>query len=227
VRRSDKTIARYFLSDMWDYSVFNSRQCNQQDLTDTLSAAGQRGAWRRWKREGAILALQPNVERIARNVKWMFAPHIDLRDLTQAGNVGLCKAADAFRPALAPLAELEPFAFFRIKGAIIDSQKRRTYREESYVSLQGIQAANNGWLPAALDTDPGPDALALAERNQIHQILQDAIADLPVSERAALRGQLAGQPLAVTARQLGRSLSWTRAKLAEARILVGMAMRGE
>jgi RNA polymerase sigma factor (sigma-70 family) len=166
------------------------------------------------------------VERISRNVKWMFAPHIDLRDLTQAGSVGLVAAAKSYHPARAKLG-FEPYAWFRVRGSIIDSQKRRVYREESNVSLQGIAEAHAGWLPPALDTDRGMKPDELAEREQIHRMLAAAIAGLPELERQALRGQLAGQSLAVTAKQMGRSLTWTRGMLAQAREAVGMAVRGE
>lgn len=167
------------------------------------------------------------VHRIAREVRWMFSPTIDMQDLAQAGNVGLVKAANAYRPSLASKDGFEPYAYFRARGAIIDSQKRRAYREERNVSLQAIAAANDGWLPPALDTDPGASAYHEAERNEIHRLLASAIADLPDLEQRVLCGHLAGQPLAVTAREVGRSVTWTRAKLAEARTMVGMKVRGE
>jgi RNA polymerase sigma factor (sigma-70 family) len=154
----------------------------------------------------------------------MFAPHLDLRDLTQAGAVGLVSAADTYHPTRGDFA---PYAYFRIRGAIIDSQKRRTYREEGHVSLQAIAEAHDGWLPPELDTDPAALADAIAEREEIHRILANAIARLPELEQRVLRGHLDGQSLAVTAKSMGRSLTWTRAKLAEAREAVGAVVRGE
>lgn len=167
------------------------------------------------------------VRRVAREVRWMFSPTIDIRDLEQAGNVGLVKAANAYRPSRASKDGFEPYAYFRVRGAIIDSQKRRAYREERNVSLQAIAAANDGWLPPSLDTDPNANAYQVAEQNEIHRLLASAIAELPDLEQRVLRGQLAGQPLAVTARQVGRSVTWTRAKLAEARTMVAISVRGK
>ena len=167
------------------------------------------------------------VERVARDVRWMFAAHLDLRDLTQAGTIGLMKAANAFQPARASKNGFEAYAYFRVRGAIVDSQKRRTYREECNVSLQGIADLHDGWLPPSLDTDSTPGAYEQAERNEIHRLLADAITALPDVERRVLRGQLAGQPLAVTAKAVGRSITWTRQKLAEARTMVGISVRGE
>lgn len=218
---------------MWDSYILQMRQRAHGLTKTTLSIAGKRGAWRRWKREKAILGLLPMVERVARDVRWMFAPSIDLRDLTQAGTVGLVKAANAFEPALASKAGFDSYAWFRVRGAIIDSQKRRAYREEQNDSLDRVMtdsgAAHGERAKTLLDVmaDPSPIADEVVEREQIHAMLQDAIADLPRMERRVLRGQLAGQTLALTASQVGRSVTWTRAMLAQARTMVGVAMRGE
>jgi len=181
--------------------------------------------WRRWHREQTILDTMPTVERIAREVRWMFARHLDLRDLTQAGAVGLVKAANAYNPSRGAFA---PYAWFYVRGSIIDSQKRRTYKEESHTSLQAIAARTpDGWIPPEFDTDRSPLPDALAARRQIEQRLAASIDALPDVERIVLRGHLAGQPLAVTAKQAGLSLTWTREKLAGAREMVTRAMRGE
>lgn len=211
-------------TNLWDSYVNQVRQRNDDLRRRRLSAAGRLGAWRRWKREQKILELLPMVERISKNVRWMFAPHLDFRDLTQAGSVGLVNAANSYHPAKG---EFEPYAWFRVRGAIIDSQKRRVYREESNVSLQAIEAANDGWLPPALDIDRAPLADAIAEREEIHRILAAAIAGLPTLEQRVLRGHLDGQSLAATAHSMGRSLTWTRAKLAEAREQVTVRVRGQ
>lgn len=170
------------------------------------------------------------VERCARDVRWMFAAHLELQDLTQAGTVGLVKAANAFQPALASKAGFDAYAWFRVRGAIIDSQKRRVYREEQNESLDKTisrpgDATARTLLDVLPDARPLPDAEA--ERNARHQLLAEAIASLPEMERRVLKGQLDGQSLAVTAEQVGKSITWTRAKLAEAREAVGAYMRDE
>ncbi len=166
------------------------------------------------------------VERVARDVRWMFSPTIDVRDLAQAGAIGLCKAAASFEPARAGAAGFDSYAWFRVRGAIIDSQKRRAYREEQNDSLERRVSRDDGlttWLDVLPDTKPLPDVDA--ERNQIHAMLWAAIDALPEIERRVLRAQLDGQSLAMTAREVGRSVTWTRAKLAEARELVSAAVR--
>lgn len=209
---------------LWDEAVLELRGRNELLTAKRLSDQGKRGMWRRWERERAILDTMPTVERIAKEVRWMFARHLDLRDLMQAGAVGLVKAANAYHPARGAFA---PYAWFYVRGSIIDSQKRRTYREEGHTSLQAIAAAHDGWLPPEFDTDGAPLPDALAERAEIRARLASCIEALPEIERAVLRGHLAGQTLAVTAKQAGLSLTWTREKLAGAREMVAVAVRGE
>ena len=154
----------------------------------------------------------PMVERVARDVRWMFAPHLELDDLTQAGNLGLVRAANAYEPAKASRNGFEPYAYFRVRGAIIDSQKRRAYREEANVSLQAL-VREDGWLPPSLDRDPRPLPSEVAERDQISRILAAALDELPEIEGRVLRAQLEGQPVRAVARAVGMSPTWTRQKV--------------
>lgn len=209
---------------MWDSYVSQARQSNHAHRRNELSLAGKLGAWRRWKREAAIIERLPEVRRIAVKVQQIFTHVNDLDELIQAGCVGLTAAANTYRPSVGAFA---PYAYFRVRGAMIDSQKRRPYREAQNVSLQAIAQSNDGWLPPKLDTDGAqlPDEMAAAE--ELRRMLASAIAGLPVLEREALRHQLAGDSLAATAKAMGRSLAATRVTLAEARERVGSVVRGE
>lgn len=215
-------------SNLWDCYVLHSRQVNQGLRRIRLITQGQKGgrlgAWRRWHRERAIHERMPEVQRIARRVMQLFTHHILLEDLEQSGYLGLVSASNTYDPRTGPFPN---YAYWRIRGEMIDSQKRRTFREAANLSLQGIAEAHDGWLPPALDTCPRPLQDEVAAREQIHAILQRAISALPALERRVLRGHLAGDSLSLTARGMGRSLAWTRATLAEARAAVGIRVRGE
>jgi RNA polymerase sigma factor (sigma-70 family) len=212
--------AKYSLAvRLWDFAVLHARQSNHKHTGENPKIAGKKGAWRRWQREKCIISLMPMVERIARDVRPMFAAHIELDDLTQAGHLGLVRAAAVFDPAKASAVGFESFAYFRVRGAIIDSQKRRAYREEANVSLQALRS-EDGWLPPALDRDPGPLPDHMVECEQIRGMLTAALDELPDVERRVLRAQLAGEPVRAVARAVGMSPTWTRAKLAEARAKV-------
>ena len=106
-----------------------------------MKNGGRLGAWRRLHRENAIHDCMPEVQRIARRVRLMFTHHIQIDDLEQAGYVGLCSAANTYDPRNGAFAA---YAYWRIRGEMIDSQKRRTFREAANVSLQGIAAAHDG-----------------------------------------------------------------------------------
>jgi RNA polymerase sigma factor (sigma-70 family) len=168
-----RTRDRRSLGDaLWDSYVAQTRVQNQTRTRNTLSAAGRRGAWRRWRREESVIALLPLCDRLAQEVRRMFLPHIDVRDLQQAGALGLVAAAKAYDPARG---EFEPYAYFRIRGAMIDSQKRRAYRNEACVSLQAMYEANGNWLPAELERDRGPSPDDLADRAKLRTRLARAI----------------------------------------------------
>ena len=207
---------------LWDTYIGISRQQNHIDTRKTLSSAGRRGAWRRWHRERSIVALLPLVTRLARDVRRMFAPHLDVRDLAQAGAVGLMKAAQTYDPALG---KFEAYAYWRARGAIIDSQKRRAYREERHVSLQAVADPDDGWLPAELQCDRAPLADEMAAREQMKRRVARAIEALPSTERYVLVSHLRGATPNETATILGRGVTWTRQRLDAARRAVRRAIR--
>jgi RNA polymerase sigma factor (sigma-70 family) len=212
---------------LWDCFV-TSHVPRARPLNDLqrerLSAAARLAAWRRWQRDAAIRALEPMVAKIARHEARQFARHIDIRDLIQAGYVGLMDAARRFHP---DAGEFERYAYFRVRGAIIDSQKRRVYREEQNPSLQAIAEAHGGWLPPALDTAPGAGPEELAIANERRERLRAAIAALQPADRALALAQMRGESMTETARIAGRSVTWTRARLAEVRAELGRRVRGE
>jgi hypothetical protein len=45
----------------------------------------------------------------------MFAPHLDIRDLQQAGAIGLVNAANCYDPSRG---DFERYSYFRVRGAI-------------------------------------------------------------------------------------------------------------
>lgn len=165
----------------------------------------------------------PEVQRIARRVARLFTHHVDVQELEQAGYVGLVSAANTYEPTRGAFAA---YAYWRVRGEMVDSQKRRVFREAQHVSLHAIAAEYDGWLPPDIDTSPAPLPDAEIQRDQIHRMLHSAIAGLPDPERRVMRAHLDGDSLGATARELGRSLTWTRAKLADAREAVRVAVRG-
>ena len=208
---------------LWDAGIIATRQQAQQDRRNQLSKTAKRTMWRRWHRERQILGLLPMVERIASNVKWMFANHLDPRDLAQAGAIGLVNAANTYDVSRG---DFERYAYFRVRGAIIDSQKRKVYREECNVSLQAIAEVRQGWLPPELDTDgkPLPDEQAVTE--EARRRLYAAIDALPPDECAAMRGYLDGKTLGQMAKALKRSTNAVRDSLELGRKMVESRLRG-
>lgn len=191
------------------------------------SRAARLGNWRRWHRHDAILARLGEVERIAKRESRKFARHIDIRDLISAGYVGLVEASNRYHP---DCGGWEQFSYFRIMGAIIDSQKRRVFREEQNLSIDRPvellhEARPNTRRDAIQDQSPLPDELAC--KCQIETRLESVIAGLPQPDQGILRSQLAGDSTGATARLVGLSRKRVVEQLALARACVVAEMRGQ
>jgi RNA polymerase sigma factor (sigma-70 family) len=148
-------------------------------------------------------------------------------DLVSSGYIGLVNAADRFDPAQG---NFERYAWFVVKGAIIDAHKRRAYKEEQHESIdewqerrddgRRIASGKEGrWLR---DCRPLPDAQAVQRDDQRN--IQMLIAKLPPDMAQLIRAFMAGDDVNEVARQWGRSAAWARARLAKAKNQIGAGM---
>ena len=160
----------------------------------------------------------PMVTRIAKQLAPKLPRQIPLEDLIQAGMVGLCLAADHFDATVQ--SDFERYAWFRVRGSIIDAHKRRAYREELHQSLEGMQE-RLGFLPADIQRDHAPLPDEIAEQNEMARTVALLISELPVLEQQLFRCVMAGASPGTAARSVGRSPAWGRARLAAVRSRVG------
>jgi RNA polymerase sigma factor (sigma-70 family) len=169
------------------------------------------------RREALIVDHMCMAERIARHIAHMFPAHIEIGDLVQAGCVGLVQAADRYRSEDGPF---RIFAYLRVRGAIIDSQKRRTFRESLHDSFEARQEFDE------LDpVDPGPLPDEFAARRQKVRRLNRAMALLPDEQRDVLRKALGGQVAREIAASYGHSANWARVRLHAARDTVAARLK--
>lgn len=207
---------------LWDTYVVLLAERNQSVRRKRLSDAGKRGMWRRWNRERMILDHMHLPERIAREVRHLFARHLELQDLVAAGNIGLVAAANSYHPSRGDFAA---FAYFRVRGAIIDSQKRRTYREERNESLNAIADRHAGWLPPSMDTCSRPRVDAILTSAAVDPVITWAISGLTGRHADVFAAHAAGVAPRAISEALGLSLSSTRTVLREARVFVANRLR--
>lgn len=165
------------------------------------------------RREALIVENMVMAERIARHVAHMFPSHIDIRDLVQAGCVGLVQAADRYRSEDGPF---HIFAYLRVRGSIIDSQKRRAFREELHELLE---------VDHLISIDPGPRPDELFAQKQKISRLNRAVALLPDEQRDVLRKALGGQLAGEIAASYGHSANWARVRLHAARDKVAARLK--
>lgn len=213
---------------LWDSYVLQVRFQNQsvkrRTLTEKQRRGGLLGTWRRFHRDAAIEAYMPTVRKIAREQARNFAQHLDIRDLIQCGMVGLVEAAERYHP---DNGAFEPFAYFRVRGAIIDAHKRRAYREETHDSLQAIAEANDGWLPASLDADRTVRPLddVLMQQQDVANVRR-AVGQLLGTSRQVLEAILEGRSIVQISSQMGRSDGWVREQIRIAKIALKHALGG-
>jgi RNA polymerase sigma factor (sigma-70 family) len=156
-----------------------------------------------------IVGLLPLVHRIAREQKRIFL-HVPIEDLYQAGCVGLVDAADRYVPCPGGF---ERFAWFKIMGAIVDSQKRRQFRDSMTPSFNEISDERDGWLPAELNTSTDPLQDEILELEQRRELLAKAWATLAPGDAELLTAWAEGQTNRQQCRISGLSENYTRLRV--------------
>ena len=175
----------------------------------------------RARRARLIVDHMPMVRRIAQQVSRKFSPRLSVEDFVQDGYLGLCEAARR----CTRVTSFQQFAYFRVRGAMVDAHRRKAYREELNPSLEGIQDRCEV-LPASMTTDTGILPDEIASIRQMDGFARAAIARLPEDERDVISQALRGIKLAAIAESRQRSATWARGKLASARCKVTAAVAG-
>ena len=207
---------------LWDSFVLQRRAEQVERIRAARSLGGRmvgsvvmRRRWESYRLRlgnSLIIGHRDMVERIARQVSQLLL-HVPVAELESAGYLGLVEAARRYDRSRGDFAR---FAYFRVRGAMIDAHKRRSYRDEQAASLDGIRESLT-FEPANVFADRHalPDQLVLSQEKR--DILTAALAELESGEQHILRRALSGASLDEIGRQYGRSVSWVRTKVAAAR----------
>lgn len=134
------------------------------------------------------------VPPIAARIKRGVPDGFDLDDLEGAGYYGLLRAATRFRPKRHGGTPFKAFATPAIRGAILDSIRRKAWEEGTRVSVELADVPDLGTMPS-LDTD--------IDEQLLHLKLVGAIALLPADQRGAIEGFCLEQSAATIGAALG------------------------
>jgi RNA polymerase sigma factor (sigma-70 family) len=93
-------------------------------------------------RDALVEAHLPLVRQIAQSVARSLPPSFDLEDLIGEGNLALLQCATRFQPDAHGNPPFAAFARQRIRGAIIDSVRRRHYLERTRPSIDDVTPAS-------------------------------------------------------------------------------------
>ena len=150
-------------------------------------------------------------ERIARYLAPRFEQKLDIEDLVQDGRLGLVEAADRYRSEYGSFSK---YAYFRVKGAIIDAHRRKAFHEETNESQPPV------YFREFPDDSRGPDELAIHnERMEKVRSVRLKRQERWVFERA-LKGEL---PPAIAA-HFHRGETWARGHLHAAKAKAAAAV---
>jgi RNA polymerase sigma factor (sigma-70 family) len=114
----------------------------------------------------------PLVRAIALRVAQQLPPSFDLEDLVAEGHLALIRAATRYKPAEHNGTPFSAFARHRIRGAILDSVRRRHYAENTRPGIEETDVASN---------DAGVE-ISIDQARQSTRV-RDAITYLPVNQR--------------------------------------------
>jgi RNA polymerase sigma factor (sigma-70 family) len=126
----------------------------------------------RSRRDALVEAHLPLVRQIAQSVSRSLPPSFDLDDLVAEGNLALLQCATRFRPDAHGNPPFAAYARNRIRGAILDSVRRRHYLEATRPSIDDVQPAS-----CAPVVEISIDRLRAGKR------VRDAIEFLPADQR--------------------------------------------
>jgi RNA polymerase sigma factor (sigma-70 family) len=116
------------------------------------------------------------VEPIARRVKKMLPPSFQLDDLIQVGRVALLHLATTYRPSQHAGAPFAAYARPRIRGAMLDSVRRRNYQDSTPEPIDHApEPSHTPAMEEAIDTARLIDQVESA-REQLTQLQRYVIA---------------------------------------------------
>ncbi len=123
------------------------------------------------------------VEPIAKHIRATLPPCFELDDLIQSGRLGLLDAATKYRPATG--VPFGAYAAQRVRGAILDSFRRRKWQDSVCFSLdhdhdQEDQTESDARRGPAAPESKEPTAIESADRKRVVAI---ASRHLPTRER--------------------------------------------
>lgn len=115
------------------------------------------------------------VRSIAISIKRSVPVCFDLDDLIAAGNVALTTAATRYRPSEHGDAPFDAYARQVIRGAILDTVRRREYEEST---RPGLEDAPEPQMAPVVET--------MIDDGRLRRRVLDAVAQLPAREKAIL-----------------------------------------
>jgi RNA polymerase sigma factor (sigma-70 family) len=131
------------------------------------------------------------VRKIAGSLLSLFPPSIEFDDLVQEGNLGLLRAAEMYDRARG--VAFAAYAKRRVRGAILDSNRRRHYRNATHCPIED-----------APEISEKPDVDQRIDEARLARTVNKVVEILPPRERGIIqRYYLAGHTSKEIAQEIG------------------------
>ena len=135
----------------------------------------------RLRRDALVVEHLHLVRAIAVNVRKSLPPSFDLEDLVGVGHIAVLQGATRYRPEAHGGTPFSAYARVRIRGAILDSVRRRHYTENTRPPIEDVPPVGE-WS--------GLDEKIDGERNVVR--MRQAVELLPVAQRIAVERRYFG-----------------------------------
>lgn len=125
------------------------------------------------------------VRMIALRVARSLPRSVDVDDLIGAGYIGLMEAAERYDESMGV-----PFSAYlrmRVRGAMLDTVRRRNYRETSHVSLDDVCCDDQGNDPMTASPDEEATITEDIERKRLLDRVWGAVSQLSPREQTVIR----------------------------------------
>jgi RNA polymerase sigma factor (sigma-70 family) len=134
------------------------------------------------RRDALVEEHIPLVRSIALRVAQSLPPSFDLDDLIAEGNLALIKCATRYKPGAHDGTPFSAFARHRVRGAILDSVRRRHYSENTRPSIDEEAEASSA-----------PTVEISIDRARCRARVRDAITYLPADQRELITRRYLGE----------------------------------
>lgn len=156
------------------------------------------------------------VDAVAFRVARRLPISVDREDLVSIGRLALVAASESYDAGRG--VSFGAYARFRVRGAMLDSVRRRHYTFEMHEEIADDFVDDGEEMPAGVvPIDERPDAEAIARSRETFRLIREVMMTLEETERFAILARAEGRTLREIGARFGHKAEWARVVVESAR----------